>query len=303
MASSTFCPVGVFGALAAADEILGPNRTWRGRTGVQKQFLQLFGRARDLLDNVSGLQTWANHSHEALNRILAEAGFDIQLGPLNSELKEFGTVAIFKRVVEWLKKGSVTDIQIQGAHYPAFKVIAGVRVVVSRDGQCHVDLETKSGDRVVVVRHDNECEGLDLLRAAAEAMSRLKSGQSGNYAGAIIPMVDLDHQPDISFMRGLQSEDSAGLVAIIAQALQQNKLQMDEIGARVESATALGMLRGLPPQPYVVDGPFLFILVRDDMINFVARVDVDAMKRPPRSDSDNAENDEPPDESFDVFVR
>jgi hypothetical protein len=71
----------------------------------------------------------------------------------------------------------------------------------------------------------------------------------------------------------------------IGQALQQTKFRMNEKGAKVESAVAMSLNRGMAvePEPYVIDRPFVLWIERPGMaIPFFAAVLCEDVWREPK---------------------
>lgn len=106
------------------------------------------------------------------------------------------------------------------------------------------------------------------------------------YGGVTFPMVSYDQQVDISWLRNLNTTGDDELPAIIAQALQQTRFRMNDIGARVESAVALGMTRSMriedPKPELIINEPFLCWIRRPNcrLPLFVGYFDTDSWKDP-----------------------
>jgi serine protease inhibitor len=77
-------------------------------------------------------------------------------------------------------------------------------------------------------------------------------------------MVKLAQTPNISWLVDLEADGDDGRPYLIAEALQQTRLRMNEFGVRAESAVALavaaGSFRSAPR--YVLDRPFLIWIER-----------------------------------------
>jgi hypothetical protein len=98
-------------------------------------------------------------------------------------------------------------------------------------------------------------------------------------------MVNLDMQPDISWLLRMSTVDQAGMPWAISQALQQTKFAMDEFGATVESAAAIGVRCLCLPNRYQIDRPFVAAVFRPGLKLpiFIGYLDTDCWNRPPRT--------------------
>jgi hypothetical protein len=89
-----------------------------------------------------------------------------------------------------------------------------------------------------------------------------------DYKGVIFPMISYDEQIDISWMKHLYTVGEDGNDAYIAEAKQQTKFQMNELGARVKSAAAMTCARcccAVEKLPCVIDKPFLLWIRRPSL--------------------------------------
>lgn len=105
------------------------------------------------------------------------------------------------------------------------------------------------------------------------------------------PMVDLAVDTDISWIEGMRSAGPCqffkGDPAEIDQAVQKNRLRINHLGARAESATAMTFMLGAAapknePLRYIIDQPFLFWIERQGIAEplFYAYVDRTDWKDP-----------------------
>jgi hypothetical protein len=107
------------------------------------------------------------------------------------------------------------------------------------------------------------------------------------YDGFIFPKIDLDEETVLEWIINLRFETPKGEVPfyVIAQALQQTKLKMNEIGFRVKSAVAMGILAGAAPkktEPYIINRPFLMWITRPGLAKplFIGYLNKDVWKDP-----------------------
>lgn len=280
--STTAVTYPIVAAVKNAEEILGPNRTWQPTSEMQDRFLaEFFAVGRVELDGISEIESITSYSSDEVNAFLRERGFTIQLDPWNPP--GFGVASILDLLVEWIQRGEVTAVRTDdGQEFPGVRVDG--RSVRSFDVPGHPNplarLETKSGDWVTMTMLDQTPEGFDLI-AKAQALSGHKR-QSGAFGGLIFPMVDLNHEVDITWLIGMHTTGDDGLPAIISQALQQTKLKMNEIGARVQSAAAIAVSRSMPKSDHVINRPFLIWFERDGLSKplFVGYITPDDWRNP-----------------------
>ncbi|TFH06004.1 MAG: hypothetical protein E4H14_11635, partial [Candidatus Thorarchaeota archaeon] len=107
------------------------------------------------------------------------------------------------------------------------------------------------------------------------------------YDGFIFPKIDLDEETVLEWILDLRFETPKGVEPfyVISQALQQTKLKMNELGFRVKSAVALGILAGAAPkklEPYVINRPFLMWITRPGLSKplFIGYLNKDVWKDP-----------------------
>jgi len=120
----------------------------------------------------------------------------------------------------------------------------------------------------------------DLFGLFSEAWRIGKIRESCRFEGVMFPMVELDMQPDIRWIHGMENGSWS-----IEQALQQTRFRMNEKGAKVESAAAMRSIcedASAKPTPVLIDGPFLLWIERKglDVPLFCAVLCEDAWKEP-----------------------
>jgi hypothetical protein len=99
-----------------------------------------------------------------------------------------------------------------------------------------------------------------------------------SYSDAIVPMVDIDQEVDISWLVGMRMSDSMK----ISQARQQTKFQMNEKGAKVQSAATICIEKCFRPKEFKICDSFYLCIVRPGMKTpvFAAYIDKDSWKEP-----------------------
>jgi len=203
-----------------------------------------------------------------LNRFLTDEGFSIHLEPFCRDLGEFGVVSILDVLVKWLCEGEVTNVTSNGSTYPAFRLKQDKHRLYFYKSNNHreiiVRIETQTNDFVYITMSDSSYSSFALLERVSE-LGLIDSCQSADdYDRVVIPMVDLGHEVDISWLAGMKTICQEGHDWHIAQALQQTKFKMNEIGAHVKSAVAISTLMGCLQRrkELVIDRPFLIWIQR-----------------------------------------
>ncbi len=287
--SSTVCNHPIVACLVAMEQILGSNRKWRGVNVRQREFIsEVFEAMRNEVSNFPELESISSRDYNEINGFLKSKGFDIQLNPFYPP--DFGVASVLKLAMEWLVKGEATTIHKYGHsgmdQFPA--------VLMKKNGTDFyeapdfknpiVAIKTKTEDVVYLTMVDKPLLETD-LRPMARVMLATKNPSFENYLGVVFPMIDLDTQPDISWLCGMNTNGDDGAPGIISQAKQQTRFKMDELGATVESAVAMAVMRGLGgPTYHIIDKPFLAVVERPSLKEpvFVGYLTEECWKRPKR---------------------
>ena len=284
--STTTCTYPIVGAVRKADDVIGPDRIWRHTNELQRQFLGDFYFAPGALAELARipeLSAIASRDASEINAWLAERKFNITLDPFPPH--GFGTASMLDVAVQWLTAGIVREVRLMtGGVVPGVVLKEGVSVFHSRRLGAVARIETKNGDTVGISRQVDVPTGLhlaDYVRARASDDVRRIS----DYEGVHFPMVDLDQQPDISWLVNMETLGDDGFPYFVAQALQQTKFKMNQFGARVKSAAAIGVYRSSVQRskpPLVIDGPFLVWIERPGLSRpfFVGFITDEDMKDP-----------------------
>ncbi len=190
--------------------------------------------------------------------------------------------------MRWCVPGTATTITcpLDQIVYQAAEIKDGVMVqeaiVCGQSGPIAM-LRTQGTDICYLVTCPRPLCGLDLYEAGRNAVSSLHITRQG-FKGVIFPMVSLNVQPDVSYLKGLHTIDRMGVPSVLAQVLAQSKLRMNERGARVQDAAA-GCVERMCVEfskPLVITTPFLAIFVREgeELPYFVAYCAMDCWKNP-----------------------
>ena len=266
--SKTIVMSPINGVLGKSEDILGKDRLWNPVNNEQYHFLTDFFSKRDHLRGFSEkeFRNWVSRIASELNEVLRREGFDIQLQDFQDG--EFGIVSILDVLVEWLVRGMKTEIYVNDTEYPAVRLENTAFEPYTSFGHRHpiAMLYTKSGDKVYMTIADRPYRDFGLIDRINGIRGDLRRASRYDYLK--FPMVNLNHQVDISWLKGMWTIDAnSGQRAEISQALQQVKFKMNETGARVKSAVAIGVrfVSALSNQPLVIDKPFFLWIEREGM--------------------------------------
>lgn len=289
--SNTCVTYPIVSAVDGADEMLGLNREWKAINPIQGIFLtDIFAPCKSEVGKIPEISRKVSEDFNLLNAFLREHGFDIQLQPFDKSRSEFGVVSILKLIVKWLEKGVIARITTPHGEFPAVCLTKKKhKVLILKTAEYPnpvAKISTQSGDVVFMTVADRSLEGFDLVAKVEKLSSNL--AQDPSFDRVRFPMVDLNHKVDISWLKGMPTTDEKGLPWFIAQALQQTKLQMNEVGAKVESAVAISVLRGcieMPKEELIIDKPFFMWITRKGLSKplFAGYVASDCWKDPGRS--------------------
>lgn len=254
--------------LAEAEKLAGGLASnWESQNPDGADFLRCCIPDMGELPLITEMKSRAARTAAEINRWLQEEGFSIQLPPDG----DLFLASVMKLLVQWLNRGEPSD-RIKGFSGVKLKMPTA-KVIFEQswpNDRYVVQISTKSPDDVAYMAipygrtPQNEWE---VLRMIAETDNVMRAegasiGQSGKHEGVIFPQVELDTEPDVSWLEGTRAEGNDGLPLMITKCLEQVKLKLDLEGARVEVAAAMYMTRGIGPVPYVIDRPFLFWIKR-----------------------------------------
>jgi hypothetical protein len=268
--SKTSCTLPIVTAVYNAVEYLGKTNGWISDNDQQKLFLADTYTDKIIKEatSLSEIQTRVSEVAAELNDWMKSRGFTIKLQDFNKDRGEFGCVSIMDVLVEWVEPGTKSHVYFNGdrsQEYPGVCVKGDNSSILSSKKHPHpiAQLETKTGDHVYMTIAETELEGLKLTAKVQDIAANLIP--SREYEGVVFPMVDLNQEVDIGWLLGMKTQVIDGPKKDewwkISQALQQTKFKMNEIGARAESAVAVGMMRGLAarstPPMLRIEKPFL----------------------------------------------
>ena len=286
MATHTFTPHPIFAALLKAGNELGGVQ-WQSESEMQRYFLsKLYYPHLSEIEQFSDteLRSWVSEVADELNKILSTEGFDIQLDELQNN--EIGVVAILNLLIEWLERGAPVSIRNSNGVYPGVKIqqerIDGHDTFIpyynSHYSHPIAMISAKNGDTVWMTVADKEIAGFELFKHIEQIRNNLFVYPEQTFVH--FPMIDLDHQSDISWLIGLPHTGDGH----ITQAMQQTKFKMNERGAHLKSAVAIATLRGMIPRAseIIIDKPFYLWIERPNvkLPIICAYMDYDVWKDP-----------------------
>lgn len=294
MKTTTRVSYPIVSALSVAQSIFPEGSDWCSVNDSQNAFLlDTFARAKDEISSIPEIESMSSRNHEEINRFLAERGFSIKLNPFGPD--DFGVASVLKLILEWVTKAEKVTLcpeenlrSEKSKVYPAIKMSANDVMFAYSKHTNHpiIIIPTKSGDEVCLHLVDEPIEDEQLESFAEKLLSGMTLSNT-QYDSIVFPMIDLNYEPDISWLCGMQIHKEREILGYINQALQQTKFKMDEIGAVVESAVAIGMrcLSCARPKPtYIINKPFLAVVRRPSLSKpiFVGYLAEDCWNKPTR---------------------
>lgn len=311
--SSTICILPILAALSMADTtFLDPSGSWitpKALNHPQYILINNYWHRRNELSFLTAdeLKSRASRSVDEINQFLKENKFSIQLEK-EADPEAWYIASIMNIMLEWsnpftYETSIITDekvypaVHMQKKVYGAaaeqahsFSIFADCRTINNIKDHSEdviVALETKNKDRVYLTIADKHRADFDLLNHVMQLSAHLKSGSFSEvyYDELIFPMVEINEEPDISWLVGLRKYDKDNRRWMISQALQQTKFQMNEKGAAAQSGCAIVMIPEcicLPESIYTIDKPFFLWIERPGMSLplFAAYIDESLWKRP-----------------------
>lgn len=277
----------MIGALAAAQIELGPDRKWNAVNSMQKRFIAEFLDPNlGIIGSVPEVSGICSRSADVINKFLADRGYSIRLGQFDPE--EFGVASALDLLVEWMESGVRQNIiPFGGKIYDGFRLKSHCLAFYRKTGHPNpiVEIATQNGDSVFVTMLDESLSDFALVDKVSELFSGLRV--TNEFEGLVIPMITLKQEVNISWMLRMNTVDDKGTPAWISQAKQETRLRMNEFGARVQSAVALGMKRLLAAPvkskpDHIIDKPFLMWIMRRGLSipMFVGHLTYDDWKDP-----------------------
>lgn len=264
--SQSICFVPISRCLVEIENVIKPTKVWDPANTAQSRFLQLYySGLRDQSRDLPEVNSIASVDAKVVNEFLRDQGFEIRVHSVRQESydRHIYTASAFKLRLQWLKPGRVTAV-CDGA-YPAVRIEESIQFFRSTHASnTVVAIPTMNNDTVYMTILDNPPTEFELLDRVVRISNSLVA--DFEFEGVVFPMINYDEEIDISWMAGMTTE-SMIVPWIIEQALQQTKFRMNEIGVKVESAAAIGMItcRINQKPKLIIDRPFLLWICRPGM--------------------------------------
>jgi hypothetical protein len=252
--------------LGKAEEIAGGlSMPWASAKPDGQKFIKFCVPDITQCGLISEMETRASRDHTEVNAWLKSRGFNIEMPPGG----DLYLASILDLLVKWLYRG--IDSPVSGG-FKGVKLDARTAEVIYEERwprhQYAVKIGTQGGDTAYMfLPHTVPKTEWEVIEMIGEVSNMLKSrnsriGVSRSYEGVIFPQVQIDTQPDVSWMEDMSAGGNDGKPLLVAYCKEQVKLRLDLEGASVKAAAAMVVTRGIGPTPFVIDKPFLFWIER-----------------------------------------
>lgn len=277
--SATLCPIGILSMLYATEKYIDKESIfWHGESNKQRQIVEMYDVAQsELASGISDVKTFAGSDCLQLNGSLKDHGYSIRLPHFVA--LDIGAVAFFDAAVKFDPVGVPTEMLIDGKRVPSVTIQVGPTCWWGPHSKLPaiVEISTKGDENVYLIPCEQELSGLELYDFVAVTLQNRNQLRKTDQ-GVCFPMTNIKHIPDVCWLEGMTILGSDNqCMGVLRVALQENSLAIDHRGARVRSATAGLTYRSITQD---IDVPYVFVLVRDDMIHFVALCGQDSWRNP-----------------------
>ena len=255
---------------------------WTAYNEKQAKYLEIYRNCRGA--NIPEIESRVSVGDVTpVNEFLRQRGFSIQLDQLGDP-RDLAIASILELFLKWLSKGEKSSVFYLSEPYSAVNLTSGVEVVRC-DGFSNAvaKIATKNGDTVyMTIPMAKPIDSFGVFELARKLIVAGTSRTQTYEDRVIFPKIELDTQPDISWIIGLS--DRLKEKWEIGQALQQTKVKMDEEGVTIKEAVAIGVVclsAFRPSIPLVINKPFLFVVKREGLKEplFSAYLDTDGWMR------------------------
>ncbi len=260
---------------------------WAPLNDEQEFLVTYYEKHRKEIDALTRLKALASTDSGKLNQFLTDNGF----APKFESLDGIGVASILDMLMQWAVKGTDTTIvqhhgpQERHTVYPAFEVDGSSVDIFRVSGYCDplVRLNTTTGDNFWVMRSP-AVSGIELALHAHQLLNTERQPHPLWIDGAILPKLDIVNEPDMDWMAGLHTRDSATGPHRIDRAFQEVKIRVNESGARVKAVTGLVTESCAISDAfhYTLDGPFVGFFTQEGSSVPIAAlwVDYDSWREP-----------------------
>lgn len=263
-------------ALAAADGLLG-NPSWEGNPDNERQmaWLERFRVRAGFACTMEEIRSNATQLFSEHVRWLAAQGWEAKLQ--EGTPGDLYLAAVLNLAAKWQEAG--VAYQEGGLHRAIVR--KGVHVL---DGGKHplVEIATQHPSYTFCLQQVDTAPSStrELSEIALEMVSQDAWGGDNHVD---FPMVNMLVRDDASYMIGLRAGAER-----VAQAAEQLRLEMNEIGGRASAAAEVGTTRGMAPRSRVIkiEGPFIVAINHNgapkdpEKVVFAAYCDRDAWGKP-----------------------
>ena len=266
----------------AEDTFLGRCR-WYG-TAAQKWFFLWLYDNRKTIRKLQHLEALASRSHLELNAFSVSKGFKGTLEKFDG----IGVVSVLDMKIKWAETAQLATINRSGTKHDAFKVKGEHATFYKVRGYKEplVRLHTQTGDSLWVMMADAPTSDLSLAMTAVKFLQMSEeSGSKWSGYDVVLPMLDMDLKPDLSWLIGAETNSEKDGYHQISQANQQLRVRMDENGAKGEAKAEIAMTEAvmMPPSKLVFDKPHIGFFTQkghDEVPMACYFADTDAWRRP-----------------------
>lgn len=270
----------IVSALLKAEEFLKIANGLIPKNDTQKAFVdEFYNSCKYDIPKISEIESVADTNIKKINNWLKERGFSIQLSQMGEG--GFGVASMLDLLGKWATKGEKwTVVTEKNEYYPGVKMSNYGLGFYREDSNPNIiiEIETKASDKVYLLMADDAPVGFSLVNQIENITQNMRKIKP-EHEGVVFPMIDLTEEGVLDWLIGI----SVGSM-LVAEALQQTKLKMNEEGFRVKSAVALGILKAPPRrgEPYMINRPFLMWIKRPGLSKplFVAYLNKDVWKNP-----------------------
>lgn len=266
--TSLFDLAGLAKALQAAAALAPGKGPWAAREGApwQTALVARLPESQADLPRIPELQALAALEPQTLDRAVAKAGMSIRLAPWPNDGRHLGVASLLDLRLRWRtagethERGQSAAFTVAGGQ-PAFRLTSADNDIefgrFRTAPEPVVIVTTQSNDKLFLLRTDAPPADPLALADLGAAIARTRPSHDWEFQGAYLPMVNADKVVDLSWLAGLRLGSWE-----VAQGRQQVRFQMNQLGVVVQSATEIGVVAGLEPTYYRLDGPFIAVVSR-----------------------------------------
>ncbi|HEU4914422.1 MAG TPA: hypothetical protein VFT16_03410 [Candidatus Saccharimonadales bacterium] len=238
---------------------------WNPQNDEQARFLAWCAANREQVASLVGYKSSASTDYAILNCFMEKEGY----GPQFTPFEGVGIASLFGATVNWPVKGTLASISRWGRPtetlrhgveecYSAFHIALGVdafEVLGLQDPLIRIGI--RGGHYLWLMKTPEPTSDMALAKLA---QIMLTSDRLPNLAwhSVKIPMLEIEVQPDISWLIGTNTTSPQCGYQRICQVIQRYRLRINEPGARIMITPSFaGRREDSGARPYVFDDPFM----------------------------------------------